>query len=327
MEQYLPSVIAHTTPEIAEIWVADNGSTDGSVAMLKQNFPSIRILELHQNYGFAKGYALALSQIEADYYVVMNSDVSVSSNWLEILILFLESHPSYAAVMPKILDMKKPSHFEYAGAAGGYIDKLGYPFCRGRILDTTEADTLQYDTTTEVHWVTGACFVIRASDYHQVGGFDPEFWAHMEEIDLCWRLRAAGRKLAVVPQSVVFHLGGASLSYESPKKLYLNFRNNLYLLAKNLPHKSLFPILFMRLVLDGVAALYLLVQGKPAGIGAVLKAHYGFYRMLPYLMQSRSKQNAPCRNEAYASHAPFSILFQFYFRKKQSFSNLMNLNK
>ncbi|MDO9615173.1 MAG: glycosyltransferase family 2 protein, partial [Bacteroidota bacterium] len=253
LQQFLPSVLEFSKGDSTQIIVADNGSTDESLSIISKEFPEVKVLDLKQNFGFASGYNETLKQIEADYFVILNSDVEVTSRWLESPIKLMEADKKIAAVQPKILSYNHKAHFEYAGAAGGFIDKFGYPFCRGRIFDEIEADEGQYDNTVDIFWATGACMFIRSDLFRAVGGFDADFWAHMEEIDLCWRLKNRGFRVVYTPESTVYHLGGGSLSYDNPKKLYLNFRNNLWLLYKNLPSNQLFYILFIRMMLDGVA--------------------------------------------------------------------------
>ena len=322
MQEYLPQVIAHTPAGLADVWVADNGSTDGSLEWLAAHMPQVKLLDLKENHGFALGYNKALAQIEADFYVIMNSDVITSANWLPPLLQRMETTPNCVAVMPKLRALQRPAEFEYAGAAGGMLDGLGYPFCRGRILDTVETDSGQYDEASEVQWATGACMLVRANTFKQLGGFDADFWAHMEEIDFCWRARTLGHTVWVEPGSVVYHLGGAMLGYESPRKLFLNFRNNLFMLAKNLPAGVWFPVLFLRMLLDGAAAIMLLLQGKTYGLGVVLRAHGAFYTHLPALWRKRKQIRATAREQAYAQHKVFSIVWAVYTGGVQTFSAL-----
>ena len=239
LRAFLPSVLVCSSGRDVEVCVADNGSTDASCAMLEEEFPIVRLIRLDENYGFAEGYNRALSQIDAEYVILLNSDVEVTPDWLQPLTEFMDNHPEVAACQPKIMSYKKRDTFEYAGAAGGFIDKLGYPFCRGRIFDVVEKDEGQYDTPLPVFWATGAALMIRLDVYKQVGGLDGRFFAHMEEIDLCWRLRSRGYGIYCIPQSEVYHVGGATLKKENPRKTFLNFRNNLLMLYKNLPEKEL----------------------------------------------------------------------------------------
>jgi GT2 family glycosyltransferase len=322
LQQFLPSVIEFSKGDSTDIVVADNGSTDDSLQMLQRNFPEIKILDLNQNYGFARGYNEALKLIDSDYFVVLNSDVEVTAGWMDEPIRLMENDPSIAAVQPKILSYYQKTHFEYAGAAGGFIDRFGYPFCRGRIFNEVEADNGQYDDSIDIFWATGACMFVRAKYFHEVGGFDADFWAHMEEIDLCWRLKNRGYRIVYTPNSAVYHLGGGTLSYDNPRKLFLNFRNNLWLLYKNLPPRQLFPILSIRMVLDGVAAFKLLSEFNLNGIKSVLKAHYHFYKALPKL---REKRRLAAKDGHYIlppEKLPRSIVFQFYIRKRKRFGEI-----
>ncbi len=322
LQKFLPSVIEHSRGFSAEIVVADNGSTDDSLEMLRSDFPAIKILDLKQNYGFARGYNEAIKQIDADYFVILNSDVEVTSGWLESPIRLMEAESKIAAVQPKILSYREKTHFEYAGAAGGFIDRFGYPFCRGRIFNEVEADTGQYDNSIDIFWATGACMFVRASLFHQVGGFDADFWAHMEEIDLCWRLKNQGYRIIFTPESKVYHLGGGTLSYDNPTKLFLNFRNNLWLLYKNLPGYQLIIILGVRMILDAVAAFKLLAEFNLNGIRSVLKAHCHFYRSLPELQRKRRQLHQDGHFSAPAKKFPKSIVFQFYVRKRKRFGEI-----
>ncbi len=276
LAEFLPGVLSGA-PQGARIVVADNDSDDDSVDFVKANFPRISCLELSKNHGYAKGYNHALKEEDADYYVLLNSDVETPKGWLEPIIQYLEDHPRVAACQPKIRAYANKNAFEHAGASGGWMDIMGYPFCRGRILNVIEEDEGQYDDATEIFWASGAAMVIRAELFHKIGGFDDDYFAHFEEIDLCWRLKRAGYGIAVVPQSVVYHIGGGTLNYVSPNKTYLNFRNSLYTLFKNESKRNLFWIVFFRLILDGAAALLFLSQGKFDFIWMIIKAHIGFY--------------------------------------------------
>lgn len=285
LERFLPSVVAHSGE--ASVVVADNGSNDDSVPFLREHYSQVELLQLDQNYGFAEGYNRALSRIEADCYVLLNSDVEVEEGWLNPLVARLAADEKVAALAPKIISYERKSDFEYAGAAGGFIDCFGYPFCRGRILDTIEKDQGQYDTAREVFWASGACMVVRADLFHKLGGFDGDFFAHMEEIDLCWRMQLAGYRVMVEPRSQVFHLGGGTLPNNSARKLYLNYRNNLSMLFKNLSRRSLLPVLFARMVLDGMSAMVFLLQRRPDFFKVVFRAHMDFYHALNTLQIKR----------------------------------------
>ena len=291
LERYLPSVVRYTMPQYGVV-VADNGSTDTSLEYVAEAFPQVEIVRLDRNYGFAEGYNRALREVESEYYVLLNSDVEVSEGWCEKLVEALDADPQLAAVAPKLLADTDRERFEYAGASGGFIDILGYPFCRGRILSTTERDEGQYDTPREVFWASGAAFACRAEVFKSEGGFDGDFFAHMEEIDLCWRMQSSGYRIGVEPSSKVYHLGGGTLSTLSPRKTMLNHRNNLAMLYKNLPMGHLLWVLPVRLVLDGVAAASYLAKCQWSCVKAVWQAHVGFYRMLPSLSAKRKAERA-----------------------------------
>lgn len=314
LEQFLPSVIKYSAT--AKIVVADNCSSDDSISFLRAHFPQVTLLELPENYGFAKGYNEALKQIEATYYVLLNSDVEVTENWLTPCINTLDNDSYIGACQPKIKDFRNKSFFEYAGAAGGFIDKYGYPFCRGRIFDVIEEDKQQYDSNIELFWASGACLFIRSSLFHQLGGFDPLFFAHMEEIDLCWRLQKNNFKIMFVHQAVVFHVGGGTLSKVNPKKTFLNYRNNLLMLYKNLPKNKKIGILITRLFLDGLAGIKLLLEGKPSHTFAIIKAHISFYKLV-----SQYKTINPT-NKKLAGLYPKSILIAYHIKKQKMFDRL-----
>ena len=287
LERYLPSVIEFSGD--ADIYVADNASTDGSITMVKSRFPSVTVIQNSENGGFAKGYNDALKNIDADVYCLLNSDVEVTQNWLDpIKKAFLEM-PDASIIQPKILDLLRRDRFEYAGAAGGFLDQLGYPFCRGRIFQELEIDEGQYDDRREIFWATGACMFIKREVFKGLGGFDEDYFAHQEEVDLCWRAQNKGHKVYYVGTSKVYHLGGSTLSNMNPKKTFLNFRNSLFSIAKNLPKRKAFIILFLRLVLDGVAAVRFVFQGKYKHCFAILKAHIGFYAMFGKIFRKREK--------------------------------------
>lgn len=319
---FLPSVIRHSKNDNTAIYVADNASTDDSVAYLEANFPEIRIIRLSENFGFAEGYNQALKQIHAEVFILLNSDVEVTEGWMEPCLQLLENDRKLAVVQPKILSYRKPQFFEYAGAGGGYIDKFGYPFCRGRILNHTEEDKGQYNRPTSIFWASGACMFIRASLFEEAGGFDGSFWAHMEEIDLCWRLKNRGYKIMYQPQSIIYHFGGGTLPYSSPQKIYLNFRNNLYMLFKNLPEDRFSRILASRILLDYVAAFKFFLGFYGPGFKAVIRAHKSFFKELPDL---RKKRNALKKQASAGNHAeiyPGSIMWKFFVQKKRKFSAL-----
>lgn len=276
LERYLPSVVSYSGN--AQIYVADNASTDGSVAWVKAHYPQVKILQNAHNGGFAGGYNEALRHVTADVFCLLNSDLEVSPGWLEPIRKLMEEHPEAAIVQPKILDLLNKDQFEYAGAAGGYLDRLGYPFCRGRIFQCLEKDHGQYDDITEIFWATGACLVIRSNVFRELGGFDERYFAHQEEIDLCWRARNCGYKVFYTGESEVYHLGGSTLSNMNPRKTFLNFRNSLFSITKNLPGKRVFGVIFFRLLLDFVAATRFLFQGKWRHALAIPRAHLSYYK-------------------------------------------------
>ncbi|KGI59609.1 glycosyltransferase family 2 protein [Prevotella sp. S7 MS 2] len=321
LKEYLPSVIRYSVG--ADVWVADNASTDSSLALLKSEFPMVRLVQLDKNYGFAGGYNNALKEISADYYVILNSDVEVTDGWLAPLIKYMESHPDVAACQPKLLSILDKGLFEYAGASGGFLDSLGYPYCRGRIFDVVEADRGQYDDICEIMWATGACLVIRSKDFWNIQGFDERFFAHNEEIDLCWRLRNLGRKIVVIPQSVVYHFGGATLPQGNPQKTFLNFRNNLLMLYKNLPNKELGRVMSWRWLLDYLAAWQTLLVNRNVGdFKAIYRARWAFKRMLSEFKSDREQIQATRKVTSRDIEVLPSILCKYYFCKKKFFSNL-----
>jgi GT2 family glycosyltransferase len=317
LRKFLPSVISYSK-DIAEIIVADNASTDSSIEFLQDNFPEVRIIQNLTNGGFAKGYNDALSQVDADYYVLLNSDIEVTENWIEPVIELMEKDPLVGACQPKLRSYHYPESFEYAGAAGGFIDMYGYPFCRGRGFMHLEEDHGQYDDNREIFWATGACLFVKAKLYHQFGGLDNDFFAHMEEIDFCWRLKNSGYKVMYCAKSVVFHVGGGTLPKKSSHKTYLNFRNNLSLLYKNLPANLMFPVFMMRFPLDGLAAFKFLFDGGFGDFYAVLRAHYYFYRNISSLRRKRRAVHQHQVSCIYYGH----LLVDYYLKKKQVFAEL-----
>jgi GT2 family glycosyltransferase len=320
LEQFLPKVIA-CSPN-AEVVVADNASSDDSVAMMRKTFPSVTIIENPSNNGYAGGYNEALAQVDADYYILLNSDIEVTPNWIEPVIKHFETDPLVAAIQPKIRAFKQRNQFEYAGAAGGYLDRLGFPFCRGRIFEECEVDNGQYDDVKEVFWASGACMFVRASVFHECEGFDELFFAHMEEIDLCWRMKNRGYKILVEPASVVFHIGGGTLSKSNWRKTYLNFRNNLELIYKNIEGKYLFRSLFMRMTLDGIAAFKFLFTNGFSHFYAIIRAHLHFYRKLPSIRQKRRKLKAVEHNRNSTGVYMGSIVADYFIRGKKTFRDL-----
>lgn len=317
LRRYLPSVVENTQEADCEVVVADNGSTDESLRVLAEEFPTVRIIVLDRNYGFAEGYNRALSAIESDYSVLLNSDVEVSPHWLTPLLVYMDAHPEVASVQPKIHSWLHREQFEHAGAAGGYIDAFGYPYCRGRLLNRVATDHGQYDTEADVLWTSGACMCVRTAVYKEIGGLDGRFFAHMEEIDLCWRLCCRGWRLVCVPQSVVYHLGGGALHYESPRKTYLNFRNNLLMLYKNLPPSRLWWVMPLRCVLDYVAALQLLLTGKPHNAGAAVCARWDYRRMRTSFSADRKDNLAHASVSLPKGITPRCILIDSYLLRRR----------
>lgn len=316
LKRFLPSVINHS--EGADIYVVDNASTDGSVAFIKQRYPTIGIVQNNLNGGFAKGYNDGLKSIDADIFCLLNSDVEVTPDWLTPIIKIFNTQQDIAIIQPKILDLKQKDHFEYAGAAGGFIDMLGYPFCRGRIFQALEKDTGQYNDVKEIFWATGACMFIRRNVFESLNGFDEDYFAHQEEVDLCWRAKNAGHKILYVGHSHVFHLGGSTLKNMNPKKTFLNFRNSLYSITKNLPRKKAFPIIFMRLVLDGIAALRFIFQLKFNHCLAILRAHISFYGNFRKMYKKREKANFILKY-----HTTTSIVWSHFVHQIKNFNILV----
>ncbi|MCD6366425.1 MAG: glycosyltransferase family 2 protein [Bacteroidales bacterium] len=322
LEDFLPSVVKYSTFPGVEIVVADNASTDDSVLFLEKNYPAIKIVRLSENYGFAGGYNKALAQVDADYFVLLNSDVEVTENWLQPLIVLMDGDEKIAACQPKICSYRRHDYFEHAGAAGGFIDKNYFPFCRGRIFNDVEKDTGQYDDCREVFWATGAALMVRASIFKESGGLDNDFFAHMEEIDLCWRLKNRGYKIFVEPASRVYHLGGATLNYMSPRKTMLNFRNNLYMIYKNIPHGKFFGMLITRLFYDTVAAFKFLVSLQFAHFFAVIKAHWQFWFTM-HRFSGKRKENL--KQTIVFDHPEIygkSVVKKFYLNGDKKFSEL-----
>ena len=321
LRRFLPTVVRYSCDE-AEIWVADNASDDASVQLLHEHFPSVRLIQLDKNYGFAEGYNRALAQIEAEYYVLLNSDVEVTHHWLTPLVEYMDAYPDVAACQPKLLSEANRDYFEYAGASGGFIDRYGYPFCRGRIFNTVEEDNGQYDYIIDILWATGACMLIRSADYREAHGLDGRFFAHNEEIDLCWRLRQRGRRIVCIPESEVYHVGGGTLPKSNPTKTFLNFRNNLTMLYKNLPDGELKGVMRMRRVLDYVAALKMLVADRSwVDFKAVVKARRAFYRWRHNFDDDR-REIGRTRTAGPSERVGYSILWQYYVKGRKTFSRL-----
>ena len=318
LEQFLPTVIAKSSE--AEIVVIDNASNDDSISFLNAKFPSIQIVINTKNHGFAGGYNEGLKELEADYFILLNSDVEVTNNWIMPVINLLEESDDIVAAQPKVLAFNNKKHFEHAGAAGGMMDKFGYPFCRGRIFNHTEEDLGQFNDNKEVFWATGACLFIKASTFKVQNGFDASYFAHMEEIDLCWRIKNSGGKIYYCSKSTVYHVGGGTLNYMSPFKTYLNFKNSLFTLHKNYDG-FLFSIIFTRLILDGIAAIKFLVGGEFKNIWSIIKAHFHYYKQIPTLNKQRrsiKKQKYKLMIGVYKK----SIVWQFFGLKKNKYSDL-----
>lgn len=320
-ELFLPLIVAEAASGY-EVIVADNASTDDTASWISEHFPTVHLLHIPVNKGFTGGYVAALSQIEARYYVLLSSDFEVTSGWFTPLHTAMEAQPRLAACQPKIRYWRERELFEYAGAAGGFMDKWGYLFCRGRIFSTLEKDEGQYDDNSEIFWASGGCLMVRSDQYHAVGGLDVSLYAHMEEVDLCWRLKNAGYRIGYVGGSTVFHVGGSVISYGSPQKLFFNYRNNLILLLKNEPAARLWWLLPWRMVLDGVSAIQMLLSGQPRGFLTVLKAHGHFYwnlrTWLKHRRQARSVVATPNRAGRYGG----SIVWDYFLRRKKKFSDL-----
>lgn len=322
--KFLPSVV-NTRYDNLKIVVADNASTDDSVAFVKDKYPNIGLIELDTNYGFTGGYNRALKLVKADYYVLLNSDVEVDVNWIQPMVDLVGRNPAIAAVQPKLLAYNDKHKFEYAGASGGFIDKYGFPFCRGRIFDSLETDNGQYNDDSEVFWASGAALFVHAGVYHEIGGLDEDFFAHMEEIDLCWRIRNAGHQVWICPESIVYHVGGGTLQKTNPRKTYYNFRNGLILLLKNLPKGKILRVILFRLLLDHIAAYRFLFQGKTGDFKAIAAAHRHFILKLSYWKKKRKEFNG---NTAYYSNEVYkgSIVWAHFIKGKKTFKELFGLH-
>jgi len=322
LHDFLPSVIRFSQGEDIDICVADNGSTDDSVAMLQKEFPTVRLITFDKNYGFAEGYNKALSSIDSEYAVLLNSDVEVTSEWLTPLVDYMDHHPEVCACQPKICSYYHKEQFEYAGAAGGYIDKYGYPFCRGRLFNIVEKDNGQYDSPKQIFWASGAALFIRLKDFFSVGGLDASFFAHMEEIDLCWRLNLYGHSIVCIPQSVVYHVGGATLKKENPYKTFLNFRNNLIMLYKNLPQKRIKKVMLVRQILDYMAALLFLLKGQVPNMFSVFKARKEFKKIRHHYDNAREEINQHRTCSKITTQLDKNILVEFHLLRHHTFDKL-----
>ena len=325
MRRFMPSVVENS-PE-ADVVVVDNGSTDDSLQYLETEMPQVRVIRLDMNYGFAEGYHRGLREVEAEYYLLLNSDVEVREGWLRPMLTYMDAHPEVAACQPKLLCQWAPDMFEYAGASGGYIDAYGYPYCRGRLFGTVEKDEGQYDDVASILWATGAALMIRSCDYWEVGGLDGRFFAHQEEIDLCWRLRSRGRGIVVVPQSVAYHLGGGTLPQGNPHKDYLNFRNNLLLLYKNLPDNRLRPVFRMRFCLDMLASLRFILRRQWGSFCAVWRARRDFRKMRPDFEKDRQENLRQTVLSSVPEQSSFSLLWQYYVKGQKTFDKLKTDNE
>ena len=309
LEQFLPSVILYSNEAV--VYVADNASTDDSILFIKKTFPTVKIIENKFNYGYAKGYNEALKYVEEEIYAIVNSDIEVTENWLQPIIETFNNEINTAIIQPKILDFKNKSYFEYAGAAGGFIDKYGYPFCRGRLFNSIEKDYGQYNDSCEIFWASGACFFIRKDVFNTLNGFDDHFFAHQEEIDLCWRAFNKNYIVKYNSKSVVYHVGGATLTLGNPKKTFLNFRNSLLMLVKNLPKNKILTVLLIRMLLDGVAGFQFIAKGKFAHFLAILKAHYSFYCLFFIYYKKRELH----QSEKY--YKLKSIVYKYYINNEK----------
>ena len=324
LKMFLAIVLENSRDEETVVCVADNGSTDGSPEWVAENFKEIKLILLKKNHGFAEGYNLALNQIDARYFVLLNSDIEVTKNWLIPLVTFMDNNPDVASCQPKVLSYYNKDHFEHAGAAGCFIDKYGYPFCRGRVLNIVEKDTGQYDSAINVFWSSGACMIVRSEAWKRCGGFDADFFAHMEEIDLCWRFHKAGYRVCFLPESVIYHIGGGTLPYSSPLKTYLNFRNSLFLLYKNLPDNKLNTVLFKRRILDGLAAIYFLMKGSFKSVSAVWRAHMDYYKAMDKLREKRKTVKLLEINLTNETVLNKSIVFEFYVKGNKTYRSLIS---
>ncbi len=322
LEKYMPSVLQYSKDE-ATVYVADNASTDQSMEMLRQHFPGVKLIQLEKNWGFAEGYNKALKQVDAEYYLLLNSDIEVTHHWLTPMTEYLDNHPDVAACQPKLLSIFDKDRFEYAGASGGYLDHFGYPFCRGRIFETVEEDNGQYDYATDILWATGAALMIRSKDYWEAGGLDGRFFAHNEEIDLCWRLRIRGRRIVCLPESYVYHVGGGTLPKGNPMKTFLNFRNNLTMLYKCLPEENLKRVMRWRWWLDYLAAWEMLILKRNVGdFKAIYRARRAFKRWRKDFEADRKAIQASRVAKEIPERRAFSLLWQYYVKGRKTFAQL-----
>jgi hypothetical protein len=317
LEKFLPAMVKYSKDD-ASIYVADNNSPDDSIAFLKANYPEVKIIQNAKNGGYAKGYNDALQHVKEDIYALVNSDIEVTKDWLKPVIKQFKENQNTVAIQPKLLDFKDKTKFEYAGAAGGFIDFMGYPFCKGRVFMELEKDTNQYDDTYNIFWATGACFFIKSKVYHQLKGFDEDYFAHQEEIDLCWRIQNEGYNIQYVGASTVYHVGGATLQETNPHKTFLNFRNSLYSISKNVPKRFVFFVILFRLILDAIAGVKFIVELRPIHTWAILKAHFSFYYHLPKMLKKRKKISFKQTKYYYC----FSIVWQHFILRRTVFSEI-----
>ncbi len=324
LNQFLPVLLRNTQLPGVDIYVADNASTDNSLSLIEEQFPTVKTVLLDNNYGFAGGYNKALAQINADYFVLLNSDVEVTENWLQPLLNYMNENADVAACQPKIKSFYNRDYFEHAGASGGFIDYLGFPFCRGRVFGVVEEDKGQYDDNIDVFWATGACLMVRSKVFWKVGALDSEFFAHMEEIDLCWRLKSRGYRVVCVPGSIVYHIGGGTLHVDSPHKIYLNFRNNLLLLYKNLPTDLLRRTMFWRRIFDYSAAFQFILTGKFQNAKSVFRARSDYKKMLPDFLEKRNENILYSTNLNIAEIYLDSIVFSYFLKNKRTYNSLKN---
>lgn len=324
LKMFLGTIIKNTAESETVVYVADNGSTDGSVDWIENNAGDAKIIRLDKNHGFAGGYNIALDQIEARYFVLLNSDIEVTENWLTPLVTYMDNNQDVASCQPKILSYYQKDYFEHAGAAGCFIDKYGFPFCRGRVLNMVEKDFGQFDSMIDIFWSSGACMIVRSDAWKKCGGFDADFFAHMEEIDLCWRFHKAGYRVCFIPDSVIYHVGGGTLPYSSPLKTYLNFRNSLFLLYKNLPENKLHRILFVRRLLDGLAAIFFLLKGSFSSVKAVWNAHMDYYKASGKLRKKRESVKRSEVNSTGELILNKSIVFEFYIKGNKTYNSLIS---
>lgn len=323
LRKFLPSVVKYTNSDLAEVYVADNGSTDNSVDVMKTEFPSVGLISLKENFGFAEGYNKVMDYVDSEYVVLLNSDVEVTEGWIEPVLSYMELHNDVAACQPKILSYHDKSKFEYAGASGGFIDKYGYPFCRGRVFDTLETDNGQYDVPTDIFWASGAAMFVRRNVYTEVGGLDSRFFAHMEEIDLCWRLLSRGYRLVCIPESKVYHVGGATLKKENPRKTYLNFRNNLLMMYKNLPTEELGNVMIVRCLLDYLAVVFYVLKLDFSNAMAVIKARRDYASMRSDFKSSRESNLIKTKVSDIKYRYNFSLILQSKILGKTTFTRLV----